>query len=243
MAELEEIEIVIPGFTPETIPLDRLIEYLQQFAAMVGESRAMHLVRIEESSAKPVLKMPAPIASRVRERISTVRAGRGTREQGIAFRQLRRMVQQDGGEPALVRSHSGVVLLSVQPLPPEEGTVVGVQQPTQFDGVLQRVGGNGDQIPIQMRDLSGAVVSGFSAERDVAKAMARNLFEPLRVYGIGSWDRDAAGEWSLNRMSVRSFEVLQDQDISDVLKALRGAKVEWPADADDRLAGERETAL
>jgi hypothetical protein len=243
MAEFEEIEIVIPGFTPETIPLDRLIEYLQRFADMVGEPREMHLVRIDKSSAKPVLKMPAPTASRVRERISTVRAGRGTREQGAAFRRLRRMVQQDGGEPALIRGDSGVILLSVQPLPPEEGTVVGVRQQTQFDGVLQRVGGSGDYIPVQMRDLSGAVVSGFSAERDVAKAMARNLFEPLRVYGTGSWDRDASGAWSLNRMLIRSFDVLKDEDIGDVLKALRDANVAWPADADDRLASEREAAL
>ncbi|HEY1934795.1 MAG TPA: hypothetical protein VGG99_22545 [Acetobacteraceae bacterium] len=242
MADFEEMEFVIPAYTPETMPLDRLLEYLRQIGEVVGVPQEMHLVRIDQSSTKPVFHLPTPVAVEARERATAVRIGSGTLAQRQAYTRIRNMVRRDGGKPASLKDRTGVIL-DFPPSPDEIGAITGVRQGGSFDGVLIRVGGVGDFTPLQMQDLGGDLHSGFSAPKQIAKAMATLLFEPIRVTGIGSWDRTPAGEWKLSKMLVQAYEPLGDEDLGEVFQRLRAAPVVWPKDADDRLRNERESAL
>ena len=123
------------------------------------------------------------------------------------------------------------------------GVISGVRQATSFDGSLLRIGGPGDYTPLQMQNLSGEILSGFSTSRSLAKTMSGLLFKPIRVTGIGSWDRSAGGEWKLAKMLVQSYEVLRDDELKGVVRELQAASVTWPPDADERLWAERETDL
>ena len=239
MADFEEIEFVIPAYTPDTMPLDRLLDYLRQIGDVVGAPQDLHLVRIEASSTKPVFSVAIPAAAQVRERAAAVRAGRGTNKQRNAYNQIREMVRLDGGVPASLKDRTGVIL-DFPPHGQEIGTISGVRQASSFDGSLIRVGGVGDNVPLLMQDLGGEVFSGFSAPKAIAKAMAPMLFEPLRVTGVGSWERSAAGEWKPSKMLVQSFEPLGGETLADVFQKLRAASVTWPPDADDILRSERE---
>ena len=242
MADFEELEFVIPAYTPETMPLDRLLQYLQQIGEVVGAASDMHLVRIEPSSTKPIFTMPVPIAIQARERVAAVRRGGGTGIQRAAYNRIRRMVRQDGGKPASLSDRSGIIL-DFPPAPEETGAISGVRQASTFDGALIRVGGVGDFTPIQMQNMDGEIFSGFSAPRILAKEMAQRLFEPIRVAGIGNWDRSASGEWKLSRMLVQSYEPLKDEPLEEVFHRLKAAPVAWPANADDVLQAERESAV
>jgi hypothetical protein len=242
MEDFEELEFVIPAYTPETMPLDRLLQYLQQIGDVVGATSDMHLVRIEPSSTKPVFRIPTPIAAQTRERIAAVRNGNGTQIQRSAVNRIRTMVRRDGGKPASLKDHTGVIL-NFPPSPEDIGGISGIRQASTFDGALIRVGGVGDYTPVQMQSLDGEVFSGFSAPRTLAKEMAQKLFEPLRVAGIGNWDRSAAGEWKLSRMLIQSYEPLDTEPLGEIFRKLKAAPVVWPANADDALQAERETAL
>ena len=242
MADFEELEFVIPAYTPETMPLDRLLQYLQQIGEVVGATSDMHLVRIDASSTKPVFRIPTPVAADARERIAAVRSGNGTRVQRTAFNSIRRMVRRDGGKPASLSDRTGVIL-DFPPAPEEIGAISGVRQASTFDGALIRVGGVGEFTPLQMQSLDGEVFSGFSAPRILAKEMAQRLFEPIRVAGIGNWDRSASGEWKLSKMLVQSYESLDNEALEEVFHRLRTAPVTWPHNADDVLQAERESAL
>lgn len=242
MDDFEELEFVIPAYTPETMPLDRLIEYLQQIADVVGVAGDMHLIRIERSSTKPVFKMPVPMAVRARERAVAVRSGGGTSAQRFAFNRIRQMVEKDGGEPACLKDRTGVIL-DFPPAIDGIGPILGVRQASTFDGSLLRVGGVGDHTPVLMQDLEGEVVSGFSAPKDLAKAMAKLLFEPIRVTGIGNWERSAAGQWKLTKMLIQTYEPLSDEPLNAVFAKLRAAQVVWPPNADEVLRADREPAI
>lgn len=240
--EYEELEFVIPAYTPETMPLDRLLQYLQQIGEVIGFAHDMHLIRIDPSSTKPVFHVPLPIATQARDRAAAVRRGDGTRSQRTAYNRIRQMVRNDGGRPASLKDRRGVILDF--PPTPEIGPIVGVRQATTFDGILLRVGGVGEHYtPILMQDLAGEVCSGFSAQRSLAKEMAKLLFEPVRVNGIGSWDRNQSGEWQLAKMLVQTYELLKDESPQELLRQLRSASVVWPADADSKLRAERESAV
>jgi hypothetical protein len=241
MEDYDELEFVIPAYTPETMPLDRLLLYLQEIGEVVGVAHEMHLVRIEASSTKPVFKMPTPMANEARERASLVRRGDGTVRQRRAYNRIRQMVRRDGGKPASLKDRSGVIL----DFPPEAevAPMVGVRQPSSFDGVLLRVGGAGEYIPILMQGLEGEIFSGFATTRALAKEIAPRIFEPLRLHGLGSWDRSPDGEWKLTKMLVQTYETLADESLEEVVRQLRAAPVVWPRDADEVLKAERETTL
>jgi hypothetical protein len=241
MEDFEELEFVIPAYTPDTMPLDRLLQYLQQIGEVVGVAHEMHLVRIEPSSTKPVFKMPVPVAIQARSRAASVQRGDGTVRQRAAYNRIRQMLRRDGGKPASLNDKRGVILDF--PPTPEAGPINGVRQATTFDGELLRVGGAGDYTPILMRDLAGEIYSGFSAPRGLAKEMAPRLFEPIRVTGIGSWDRSKEGEWTLAKMLIQTYEPLPDEDLGEVLRRLRSAPVTWPENVDEILRAEREPNL
>jgi len=242
MTDLEEIEFVIPAYAPETMPFDRLLEYLRQIGEVLGAPQEMHLLRIDASSTKPIFGVPIPVVTQARERIAAVRTGRGTNRQRSAYNQIREMVKMDGGVPASLKDRTGVIL-DFPPASEEIGAISGVRQASSFDGTLMRVGGvREDYVPLLMQDLGGENYAGFSAPKTIAKAMAPLLFEPLRVTGPGSWERNIEGAWKLSKMLIQSFEPLGNETLADVFQKLRAAPVTWPADADEVLQAEREAS-
>ena len=62
MSDFEKFSFVIPAYSPETMPLDRLIEYLQQIALIIGDPNNIHLVEIKKSSTAPVFLVQKRIA-------------------------------------------------------------------------------------------------------------------------------------------------------------------------------------
>ncbi|MER8846908.1 hypothetical protein [Mesorhizobium australicum] len=240
--DFEELSFVIPGYTPETIPLNRLIEYLQQMAVVLGDPENLHLVAIETGSVSPVLHAPKAVALEARERARRVARGDGTRKQVDAYNRIRRMVRRDArelGTPALLRSATAV-LLEIPAASDDSGVLSGVRQATSVDGQLIRVGGAGDDAALQVQDLQGKILSGFTAKRGMAKDLAAHLWEPVRLHGIGLWERTGDGQWLLERMQVQSFEPIEDEDANLVLERLRSLNIAWPEDALDRLLAERQ---
>jgi hypothetical protein len=241
MEDFDELEFEIPAYSPDTMPLDRLLQYLQEIGEVLGVAHEMHLVRIEPGSTKPVFKMPISVANDARARAAMVQRGEGTARQKRANETIRQMVRRDGGRSASLKDKGGVLL----DFPPEVevAPIAGVRQPTTFDGVLLRVGGPGETTPILMQGHAGEVQAGFSAPRALAKQMAPRIFEPIRVNGIGSWARSTAGEWTLEKMLIQSFEPLEDEALSAVVAKLRAVPVTWPQNADDLMHAERTAAL
>jgi len=245
MGDSEELSFVIPGYTPDTIPLDRLIEYLQQMSVVLGDPANLHLIEIRSSSVMPVLHAPKAAALEARDRAQRVQRGEGTKRQTDAYNRIRRMVRRDtvgvkyAGRPALLRSADRVIL-EIPAAPDDSGIVEGLRQASSIDGQLIRVGGAGDDAALQLQDIDGRILSGFTAKRHLAKELAQLLWEPVRLMGIGIWCRNDEGLWSLDRMSVQSYERLEDEDAILTLERLRDLKVEWPEDISERLHRERE---
>jgi hypothetical protein len=230
----EELRLLIPAYTPDTMPLGRLIEYLKEIAEVVGDvSDEMHLVKILKSSTRPVFKMTPLAADRARQQIAVVRSGSGTSKQRDAYGRVRQMVRADGGRPVKLADRTGV-LLNFDPAVDEAQIIATARQATTFDGTLIRVGGSSETSTVLMQDLSGETL---------AKAMASYLFDPLRVFGTGSWERYRSGKWRLGGMTIQHFEPLPTESLLDTLQKMRDAAVDWPEEADVAMRAERELAL
>ena len=171
MADFEELSFVIPGHTPETMPLNRLLEYLHHMTAVLGDPEKLHLVEIREGSCEPVLHTDTATALIVKERAAKVARGDGTKRQIDGFNSVRRMLRQDRvwKRPALLRSQHSIYLQI--DAAPEEMELKGIRQAGSVDGALIRIGGAGENAQIQLQDLDGKIISGFTAKRPVAKEL------------------------------------------------------------------------
>ena len=226
------------------MPLDRLIEYLQQISAVMGDSANLHLIKIASSSTAPTFLIPMRAALEAQERTARFVRGDGTKDQIRAYGRLRQMVMRDApgvGRSAVLRSPQKVIL-EIPPAPEDVGVIDGVRQASTFDGLLISIGGVSEAASIRLQSLDGQVTSGFTANRGLAKAMAKLIYEPIRVSGSGIWSRSEEGKWRLEKMQIQSYEPLQDEPLGHVLSELRALKVDWPRDADAKLALEREGA-
>ena len=81
--------------------------------------------------------------------------------------------------------------------------------------------------------VEGREIAGCHANRTIAKELAKNLFEPVRLFGEGRWDRGIDGTWNLVGFTVDRFDVLQESTFSKTIMTLRGfegekqEKVSW----------------
>jgi hypothetical protein len=239
MADFEELSFVIPGHTPETMPLSRLLDYLQQICLVLGTSDKLHLIAVRESSCAPVFHTDVHTALIVKDRAYRLQRGDGTKRQIDGLNHIKRMLREDGvsDRPALLRSPNSVFLQI--DAAPKETALSGIRQSGSVDGAVIKIGGASENATIQLQDLDGKIISGFTAKRSVAKELAHHMWEPVRLHGIGQWGRSDEGEWALEKMHVNSFEPLEDESVAVTLGKLRSASVAWPDDAVDKLLAER----
>ena len=235
MADFERFEFILPGYTPETMPLDRLLEYLSQLMVILGNPSDLHLIDIKKSSTKPVFVMPHHAAVKARKRARETWEGGGPVRAREAYRRIRRMVSDDGGKPAVLTSQSATILEFPSVDLGADQEIGSVRQPSSVTGELIRVGGETEFDQILLRDVSGAVIAGCFSTKEVAKQLAKLLHEHVRLHGIASWHRDRHGKWQMARMKVQTFEKVDDESLSDALAAVQGTVSDWPDDLTEQL--------
>ena len=68
----------------------------------------------------------------------------------------------------------------------------------------------------------------FPGQGSQQTGMGKFLFDPLRLAGIGNWERSPEGEWALSKMLIQSFEPMTDRSLEDAVSDLQKARVLWP---------------
>lgn len=217
MAEAGEFRFTIDGYTPETLPMARLAEYLSQLATLFGEKQAVHFTTGEPDGAVPLIRVEADALPRVRDRLSAVGRGEGPVEAMRAYRSINERLRLDDTSATLTGSRGADVL----PFPGKDDAAElrHVRQLGSIDGEVIRVGGQGDDVRVILR-AEDAILTEILASRPVAKALARHLFEPVRLHGLGRWSRRRDGRWVLEGLKVERFDVLLDDTLTEALSAL-----------------------
>jgi hypothetical protein len=218
--ESTEFRFKIDAYTPTTIPMLRLGEYMTQLALVLGESASVHFLRVDEGSTEVVHWVDHEAIPKVRMRAEAVRRGDGPHEAVRAFRTINKMLREDNGAGILTHGKSVRVLdfpgrdqmVEVYPAVRQQGTL---------DGQLVRVGGL-DLHKAKVILLSeGEQIVGCNADHGVAKKLGGHLYEHVRLFGTGRWRRDGDGTWSLLDFKVSDFKVLPNVSLSVAVAELR----------------------
>jgi len=221
-----EYRFKIDVFTPETIPLARLAQYLGDLARMMGENANVHLARVEQGSTVPVIRVDYEAVPKVQERLRLVRFNEGPLEARRAYREINRRLVEDNANGVLLDPDASKVIQ----FPGRDGanqTEFGpITQTDSFQGVPIRIGGEGDTVPIHLED--GEIKHIVHAPRRIAKEIASHLFTSVvRIEGKGKWMRTKLGEWEMLSFYAHGFEVLTEGDIRANLDRLQAIPAAW----------------
>ena len=238
-----EYRFTISAYTPDTLPMERLADYMADLAKILGEPNSVHFVRLELGSITLVQKIDEEAEPKVRARAHAGRAGDGPPEAVAAYRRLNRRLLEDDAAGVLADDRGAKVIDFPGCKQAEPITFGAFNQEGSVDGVVIRVGGVRDLVPVTLM-AADEKHTRCLATRETAQALAHYLFGPeIRVYGSGRWFRDRAGFWNLERFTVGRFEILGDEPLSAVLARLRdipGSEWHTADDPWDELRGERD---
>jgi hypothetical protein len=218
MAGDNEFRFRITAYTPATMPLGRLAEYLSELAKVLGEDQAVHLVELDEGSTVLVHKIDDEAVPKIRDRAAAVQDGTAPAEAMRSYQRVNRMLRDDNGAAALMEGIAEILEFPGNRVaaPP----FMTVSERAEIDGEVVRVGGVGDPVPVLL-STEGQTVSGCWAKRSVAKPLAQRLFEPVRLFGEGRWTRSPVGDWTLAAFRIDSFKELEDEPLSETVNKLR----------------------
>jgi hypothetical protein len=229
-----EYRFKIDAFSPETIPLNRLAQYLADLARIMGECEGVHLDRIEPGSTVPVLRVDWEAIPKVRERVRGVRFGEGPKEALRAYAEINKRLIEDNANGVLFDPDSTPAIRFEGRDSANQPEFGPIRQASVFQGVPIKVGGERDIVPVHLEDGENTYI--VSASRRIAKQIADYLFASVvRVQGRGRWIRQRTGEWKVLDFFVDDFEVLKEGNIRSDIEHLRRIPAKWK-ELDDPLA-------
>jgi hypothetical protein len=211
------------SYTPRTIPMERLAEYMAAFARLLGEGANVHFREVYDASVAIKAGVDEPARPKVRERVHSLRAGTATKETRKAFDDIDQMLRQDNAYGSLTGDGDAVVIPFPGKRRPEPAVFGPFRQDGILDGQVYRIGGKDESKHVHIRD-GHREFSVLTATEALALRLRHHLFGgTLRFRGTGTWYRHGDGSWELRAFKILDFDELDDAPLSDVVERLRAA--------------------
>ena len=223
----------ITAYTPETIPMSRLAEYMGQYAALMGSDLHVHFDKLKKGSTVLCARVENEDVPKVENRLH--RAGSDDAPADIVriYNTINSYLRADNAQGS-VKKEGGAQLIKFpgckQPLPQRIGPI---KEAGHLEGEIVRVGGKDRTIHALLIGPDGEEYKLTTTSRDMAKELGRHLFTAVRVNGTGTWARNEAGQWELEGFLVQDFEPLNDRTLIEALAGLREIEgSEWEQTTD-----------
>jgi hypothetical protein len=227
----EEYEFCIDAYSPESIPLARLAEYLAQLAALMGNPDRVHFRKLKPGSTRVVTLVEHEAVTRVRGRLQNAIDPAAPDDIHKPVKRINKMLHEDNATGKLTRGEDNVVRFAGREAfrHPRMGPFT--EQAT-IDGKIVRVGGEDQTAHVRIKDSTGRVWSA-DVSHDLAIQLARLLFVvPVRLAGSARWERNEAGEWELLSFRAKEFSVLKDEVLATAIGRLKSIDADWRREHD-----------
>ena len=227
MSSDQRIVFHIDAYSPETIPMAKLAEYMADFAALLGRDHAVHFTGVESGSTKLAARVEFEDEPKVRSRLKTLRRGEPSHDLLKVFRKIDDQLANDNAEGRIYTEGQDGDTAELLTFPgrtrPKPLTYGPFNQDGHLDGILIAVGGKDETVSLRLQN-GPTTYSNCDTTRTIARGLAQHLFEPVRIHGIGRWTREAHGDWTLVRFRVQRFEALKTGSLREAVNALRAVK-------------------
>ena len=226
----------IDALRADSLPMARLAEYIADLARLFGQTDHVHFDRVASGSAVLVQQVEGNYDGYVRERLNTANNPEGAPgDVAAVVESINARLDKDGATGKLGDERDSQIIYFPGRDRPAPRTFGPFKQLCAFDGVLIRIGGRDDTVPVHLQ--AGTKIHVCNTDRDMARRLAPHLYGgTLRVWGDGRWVREPSGRWKLIWFDISKFVPLNDAPIDEVVERLREVKGSGWKQIDDPLA-------
>ena len=223
MNDLIHYDFRIDVWKPETLPMAKLAKYLAKLSIMFGDENQVHFLKVRKGSAIPEIAVEYEAAPKVEARLRLVGTLDAPPDLVKANQEMNRMLREDNAS-ATLKIKGGSVILNFPGKKTPLAEEVVVHEQGDLDGVVIRVGGKDDSVPVWIEG-EGKAIYQCQTNRDIARQLATYLFDkPVRVVGNGKWCRTPESKWELEKFEIKSFEALDDAPLEQLINELRAVE-------------------
>lgn len=232
MSDDKEFIFKINAYTPKTMPMARLAEYMADLATLLGEKDKVHFEELVHASTGLKYNVEHEAEPKVRERIRLVHNNSAPVEAQNAFKAINKRLKEDNGD-AVIKEGSAEIIA----FPGIKETVVPVFGPVtqsgSVDGTIIRMGGKNDVVPVTILSRDGLEIKGH-AKKHLAIELKHHMFETeMRFSGNGKWTRNEEGAWILESFIITGFEQFEGRTLTETVSELRNVKGSGWSNIDD----------
>lgn len=227
--KIERIEFVIDRFTPRTIPMFRLAEYMRSFAELLGNDEHVHFDGVRKGSTR-LAAFPDPVAApKVRSRLEEVVEGTAPLPAVRAHGRLDELLAFDNAIGHI--EYAGATVIDFpgrrRPKPEKLGPI---RRSTSVEGQIFQIGGKDQTINVHLRGKDGDDVR-VEVSISLARQLAPYLLSgEVRLFGEGDWYR-IDDRWERHNFTATGFCPLGTDSLIDSLQHIRSIFAD--VDADD----------
>jgi hypothetical protein len=220
MSGEEDYELYIDAFTPETIPMARLADYMASFAELLGHREHVHFGKLKAGSLSVAARVDEVAQRKVGKRIEEVRYGGGPQPARKAIQDLDDKLAEDNALGRIVRGKTKLIEFPGRTRHAEE-KLGPVEEAGTLDGEVIQIGGRDETINVHLR-AGEQYLPPCVTSKEVARRLAHHMFGGLvRVRGKGTWARSESGTWALRRFEIVDFETLDETPLPKLFEGLR----------------------
>lgn len=222
----------VTAYTPNSIPLARLAEYMEGLAALMGSQVHVHFGGLTKGSTVINAEVEAESVQRVENRLRTATGPDAPADAVKALARLESLMREDRARGTLSRDGERLIkFLGVDAVVVER--VGPVREATSVQGEVVRVGGKDRTIHALLVSAEGDEFKVTTTSKEQAKGLAALLFSIVRANGTGVWYRDEAGVWKLEELRLETFEPVDERSLVEAIADLRSVRDNgWAAIAD-----------
>jgi hypothetical protein len=219
----EKLTFRIDSFTPDSLPMARLAEYLTYLSTLYGSTDNVHFEKVKKGSAILQVAIDEQAFPKVFKRLQCVNSTKNDSDQEAikAYKALDSLLRHDNAVGTISRLE-GAKILEFPGRKIKEPEVFTVMQHTSIDGVVIKIGGKDNTIPVTLLTQEGKTINCQIRGQANAKDLSLHyLGAQLRVNGMAKWVRDVEGIWDIESLNIQSYEELDTTPIDEFLFELR----------------------
>ena len=228
----------IKGFTPDTLPLSRMGEYVSALAELIGDDVQVSFERVTKGSAQLNVKINDDDADQAIGRIRLASSAEENSSSRKGYDRVQALLAGDKTS-ADFRQQKGAVILKFPGEPKNVMRLATLKEAGEINGRIIKVGGRDDTIPVSLRTPDGTIVN-CTASVEMARKLKQYLLEPIDVIllGEGKWKRTEKGSWETVDFRIIEVTEMNFDTLDSELEQVRSAGSGW--DAIEDVTGELE---
>lgn len=218
----------IDGFTPDSMPFGRLVEYYSEIKKLLGVAENLHLVDVVESSHGSAFKIDTSSESALTKRLMELAEGTAPQTATRARDAINQMLREDRTSASFYDSTGATVI----PFPGKREVTseqIRVRGAANFIGELYHIAGTKDDAKIRISTEAYGVVF-CTTSKDIAKGLRDFLFDDVKVSGRGMWIKEESGKWDIDNFVITDFAPVKCESLRESVNRLRGMNIDWPDD-------------